>query len=477
MKVTLVEVDPGLWKTGIYTRHSAVDPISIEYIGAVARKEGHNVKILQQRIESADDLVDKILAQEPDLIGYSCMTWGFPFAKELATRIKEKRKVINVFGGYHVSAVSEEDVAKDIDETIDFVVLGEGEYTFRDLLNCLKYGGKPEEVRGIAFRKNKKLIVTEPRQRIKNLDELPWPIRTKEYLEGNQIVSQVYPVPAEQKGVAQIAYSRGCPYHCSYCASPTLWGSEVRHRSARDVVGEIEYLQKEFGTNFIFFNDLTFNLNKKKVYELCDEIKRRNIEIYWYAMCRPDPDENLLKEMKEAGCTRIAFGVEALSDSTLEKALRGHSTREAIETVKISDSLGILTRAFLIVGWPEEQYKNLEDYVNKNNSMLKEYARNGLDGTRVSFLTPFPGTPLYTYCKQNNLFLTKDFSRFSSDEQPIIKLKGINPEELIKARERIFKAFYASDEYSQHIEEKIKRFPHLKGSFSQYLKSLNASGY
>jgi radical SAM superfamily enzyme YgiQ (UPF0313 family) len=479
-KIVLADVLPrGMWKTGLYSRHSAFDPINIEYIGAVAQKAGYDIKILQQRTENSEELVEKILVEEPDLVGYSCMTWSFPFAKELAKMVKQQNKeIINVFGGYHVSAIFEEDVAKDIDETINYIVLGEGEYSFRDLLNCLKHGGDTRDVKGIAFKKGKELIITEPKERIKNSDELPWPLRLKEYLEGNYIVSGVHPAPSKQKSVAQITYSRGCPYKCPYCASPTIWGPKTVYRSSEDLVDEIEFLQEEFGTNLLFFTDLTFNLIKKKVYELCDEIKRRGIEIYWYCMCRPDPDENLLREMKEAGCTRIAWGIETLSDSTLGNILRNYKTKEAMETIRIADSLGISTRAFVILGWPQEEkhYKNLEDYVKQTTVVLKEYAKNGLDGIRMSFLTPFPGTPLYTECKKDNLFLTKDFNKFSSDEEPVIKLKKMKPEELQKARKMIFKGFYESEEYSKHIKEKLEKFSHLKESYYEFFGLLKKNG-
>jgi len=476
-KIVLVDVMPkGMWNPGLYSRHSAFDPISIEYIGAVAQKEGYEVKIIQQRDEDKNQLLDKILTEEPDLVGYSTMTYGFPFGKELAEKVKgSKKDVINVFGGYHISALPQEIDGK----IINFGVLGEGEYGFLELLNSLRDGKEFEEIEGIVFRDVKNnLIITNPRERIDDLDELPFPIRLKEYLEGNWIESGIWPPPSQQKAVAQITYSRGCPHKCSYCASPKIWGPKVRHRSAKNLVGEIEYLQKEFGTNYLFFTDLTFNLRKDKVHELCNEIKERKIEIYWYAMCRPDADEKLLREMKDAGCTRIAWGIEALSDSTLGDILRHYNTQEAMKTIKIADSLGITTRAFIVLGWPqeEENYTNSKEFVNKSLSVLKEYAKNGLDGIRVSFLTPLPGTKLYDECEEKNLFLIKDFSKYSTDEVPIMKLNKLSSAELVKARQMIFRGFYESKEYSQHIKDKVKRFPPLKESFKEFFWLLKTRG-
>ncbi len=474
MNITLVETNNPNWEFGVYTRNRGLDPISIGYIGAAAKQDGHRITLIQQREEDLEQLTEEILATKPDIVGYSCMTFTSDFALTLARKVKSRKKVVNVGGGYHFSAIAEPDVKTQLkDSCLDYVVLGEGEESFRELVSCLESKEDPRNVNGIAINEGGEFVLTGPRKRLTILDQLPWPIRIRKYLEGTFIKGVCAPT-SEQVCAAQVSYSRGCVNSCSYCASPTLWGNTISTRSAQDTLNEIEYLIKEFGTNSLFFTDLTFNRSREKVFELCTEFKKRDLNVGWYAMCRPTPDEELFKDMKSAGCNKLAIGIEALRDTTLRDYHRRQTTQQTLETLRILDNLGISSRGYLIIGWPEEDCVGLNDFIDKNSKVLVQYAEAGLDMLRLSFLTPFPASTFYNTCKENDLFLTKDFSRFTSSE-PILKSK-LNPAELLEARQRLFQAFFESEEYSASIRSKFERFPQFRKPFTEYFAELKEVG-
>ena len=472
MKVVLVEPNNGMWTAGRTIRPSSVDPIALGYLGAVAQQEGHKVRIIQERTETPSELVDKIIEEEPDVVGYSTLTYSFPFAKEIAARVKQKRNVVNVFGGYHVSvARAEEDVARDLTQPIDFVVLGEGEETFRYLLRFIKGGDNPEDVKGIAFRKNGHLTITEPRQRITDLDSLPWPLRPKEYMQDNVLAGvTVVPAMSDQKGVSMMDYSRGCPFSCSYCASPVALGHEVTFRSAKDFVDELEFLHNEFGTNNVYLTDLTFNLNKAKVYELCDELEKRQLGVSLYVMCRPDVDEQLFIRMKQANISRIAWGVEALTDKNLDALNRNHDLQKTLDSIKLADSVGIATRGYVMMGFEQEGFRNAEDFVDQFSRGVRRLAEHGVDDIRLGLITPFPGTQLYRDCKEQGLILTYDFSQYDS-EHPVLAHSVLKPEQQVQIRDRIFNDFYTSPEYQKHIQDKLARHPEMKKAHDEFMQA------
>lgn len=471
MKVTLVEVNKGLRKPERMVSPSGmIDPLAIEYLGAYVQNEGHMVSLIQERAETQGELAEKIISTSPDVLGISCMTHAFYSAREIAEKVKRKLpRVINVFGGYHVSAVHEEDVARDIWQPIDYVVRGEGEETFSNLLGCLESEADSENIWGTAFRKGRSLVINPIRERIKKLESLPWPLRKEEFMHGNKTMGlTVLPSPSKQVSYAQASYSRGCPNNCSYCSSPTTMGREVTFRSPGDLVSELECLKKEFGTNLVYFTDLTFNLNKNKVRQLCDEIKKRNLDMSLFVMCQPDADESLMREMRESGFKRISWGVEAFTERDLDALNRKKSFEETLESIRIGDRLGISTRGYLMLGFEQESFGSYESYVRDCIHGMKRLAKAGLDEIRLSFVTPFPGTPLYGMCKAGNLLLTKDFSQYTS-EVPIIRHRELTAEQQVRAREEIFYGFYNSPEYQRHIKDKLQRCPEMRQAYGEVM--------
>jgi len=430
------------------------EPIAIEYIAGYLKSKGINAEIVQQTTDSDEDILAYIEKMKPKILGVSIhSTHIFPRVLKFLRLCKNKfPEMVIVLGGNHPTCVPE--IVNE--ECIDYVVRGEGEETCYELVNAIleRKFDKIEKIKGISFKKNKKIVHNPPRERF-DFSKAPWPIRKKEILEKIKCAPLCYPPPDKQKCAAQIAYSRGCPFKCEFCVSPLVFPGKVIYRKAEDVVNEIEFLQKNFGTNFLFFNDLTFNANPQKVKELCEEIVSRNLKIYWFAYCSVHINNEIIKHMANAGCTRIGTGVESFIDEILEIYKSQQNLKLAKKSLKIIDSYGILNRVYIMIGYPEETKQMLEETVEIMKTLP-------IDQPRLAFITPFPGTPFYKKFKGR---LVTTSSEFFTGDYPIIKNHTISPEEYIKIRNRIIVEFYNSEEYFDHVIEKCERFPHLISSF------------
>ena len=461
-KVILVDCNVSSWKAGKFTKHSCLEPLGIEYLGKMVQQNGYQVKILQQRELDRAKILKKVLEYSPDIVGISSMANGFNIAKYLAEQIKmHNHKVVTIYGGVHPSSNPQDIIGNGIDIT----VIGEGEYTFIELLKALDSSDNISKVDGIAYCDDG-LKITKPRRRIENLDKIPFPLRDKSLLKDCKIYALMYPPPSEQENVCQILYSRGCTYNCSFCSSPNVWGNEVKYRSPQNVVAEIRDLQEQFNTNTLFFTDLTFNLNRKKVYALCDEILKQRIKIIWMAMCNLRGNKELFKKMRLAGCTKIGFGIESPIYSSRRKLRKNENMQRIRETLEASNSIGIINRGYIMIGYPWDTKESIEHTF----SILKNLQ---IDELKVSFFTPMPGTQAYQEFK--SLLLTYDFSKYTTDE-PILKIEGLSPIELIELRKAMVRDFYLSTQYEERRKKKSMRHPYLKKSYDDFFCFLYQKG-
>jgi anaerobic magnesium-protoporphyrin IX monomethyl ester cyclase len=465
-KIVLIDPTPAEKESDINIRNAADfttgspiavrEPIAIEHIGAYLQLFGYEVAILTQGNRTNDELAKITMEHDPVLVGISMhSTYLCSHSLNLARRIKELLPSVPIVtGGYHPSGCF--DVLKD--GSIDYIVKGEGEETLRELSEYIIYKNvNIDTIRGIVYLKGGKLVITPPRPRL-DFASLPWAIRNREILLTTKCTPLAYPPPPKQISAAQIAYSRGCPYFCDFCASPLIWGNKLSYRRATDVVDEILYLQERFGTNFLFFNDLSFNVNKKKVLELCREMIKRIEGVHWFAYATiHGMDYEIAKTMRDAGCSRLGFGVESVLDQTLDKIKPRQHLREIKEVLEMTSNLGLLNRCYMLIGWPWESKETLE----KTGELIKQLK---IDQLRLSFVIPFPGTKFYEQQKHR---ITRPFEDFSGDN-PVMPSEYLSIDELKDAATALFISFYNSKEYQKHVDEKQNNIhtlkPHLNTS-------------
>jgi len=317
MKIALIDPNQNFWETGRYCRHSQLEPIGLEYIGAIVVDDGYPVKIFHQINENNEKLISDVINYKPDIIGFSTYTYTFNIICYFADILKRKLpETVIVAGGHHITA-SPEDI---IDTEIDIGVYGEGDETFLELVHTLENNLSLKQIPGIVFKNRGRIFKTESRSRIRNLDKLPTPLRNWKILNYSKVKSAVYPPASQQRSVAQVITSRGCINNCSYCCSPQMWKKKLILRSPENIADEFEFLHKEFGTNLIHVSDLSVNLNRDHLFKMCHSIEKRDLDVYWTACGNIDNiDEEMIIALAKAKCKRIAFGIESLSKKTINK--------------------------------------------------------------------------------------------------------------------------------------------------------------
>jgi len=384
--------------------------LSIGYIAAYLERGGYHVKIIDAIALNISEYetVDLVLKENPDAAGITTVTSSRFSAIKIIKLIKEKNKNLFIFaGGRHFHSVSKESLT-DI-PCLDLIVRGEGEETCLELLNGYFEKKDLSEIRGLALRKDGKIIFTPERDAI-NLDALPMPAW---HLFDLSLYNQTLEGEKKTKAIGVIS-SRGCPNNCVFCANNSFLRT-LRLLSPAKFVDQIEFLNKNYGyTGFDIWDD-TLTMSRKHILEICDEIIKRNLKIIWYARARVNTvDYNVLKKMKEAGCGIIGYGIESGSEKVLKEIKKNITIKQAKDAVRLSAKLGFIIKCWFIYGLPGENF----DDIKKTRKLMRQLKNYGaLYGAKVlnfsNFPLLYPGTPLTESSMQENIF-PKDF-RWSSE--------------------------------------------------------------
>ena len=415
--------------------HEVYPPLGLAYIAATLIENGIDVSLIEARTRSLshDEVIARIEKEAPQFVGITAITARVNSALYLAKKVKEINPDIKVIlGGPHIHFEHKSVINN---ESVDFCVRGEGEITCLDLINCLLKGGDLTAIRGITFKRGNDIIVNPDRPFVKNLDTFAFPARK---LLHNPAYRGLW---TEGQTFSPVLSTRGCPYQCAFCAAPRIWGRKHRRRSVENVLDELEQIYKEFGVRYIRFLDDLLIVNKKWTFDLCRGMGKRGLDdLGWACDGRVGlVSEELLKEMEKANCLVIFYGIEFGNQGILDLCQKGFSIKQVRETIDITSKTGISSYGYFMMGYPTETIETVEDTIN----LAKDLALNhGLDSAGFSIVTPFPGTPLYEYCKINDMLETSDWSQYSYQlEKGVIRLENITNKELNNLYERAIDEF------------------------------------
>jgi radical SAM superfamily enzyme YgiQ (UPF0313 family) len=457
--------------------YNVAEPLGLLCLDAWLRIRGHEILLLHPNIEanaflSDAEMIHRAISFKPDLIGFSAMTNQMPATVRLARRLKAGMpEVPIVIGGDHFSSHPRDLTAYAM---FDFAVCGEGEGA---IVWLLENAHLPSSLRsptpsGIYGMENDQGWGSGRAQRIADLGLVPPPTRYPGLLRSGEVGMLMWPPPSQQTGMMSLYASRGCPYSCSYCNARLIWGKGVGWRDPVCVVEEMRKVRDTYGVNTAFFVDLTFNADLNRAHALCDALAEANLGISWYVLARPgNPqdrirvDHPLLKAMQRAGCVKIGFGVETVSPTVAHSLGRVCGNEYVVQLARWMDELGIISKAFLIIGHPAED----EHYYDCLSNYLDEL---GVDEIRLSFLTPFPGTPLWEIHK-HELPGRNDYDKFTTF-RPILPHPQFSTARLEEIRVGILRRFYSSPHYLSRVSEKIKLHPHLQEAFDFFHKSIRS---
>jgi radical SAM superfamily enzyme YgiQ (UPF0313 family) len=399
-------------------RHKVVIPISLCRIAAylVHKVPDVQLSVFDAHIQevSIEDILAHIEAYTPDVVAVGYWTCQAPFVYELSKRIRTlSRSIMVVHGGIHASFSWEEAL-----QYCDAAVIGEGERTFSQLIQAIRENRGFETVKGLAFKRDGQVVKTPPQPLIENLDDIPFPafelFDIKKYIESGRL-RQLHVVGGKRMPVLA---SRGCPYDCHFCLSPTMWGKNVRWRSPNNVLDEIRKLHNLFGfTNFQFYDD-NFLLNKSFVVELCKGIPSLGFDIKWVALSRAKDvieSRDILKTLKDAGCVGIEMGIETSDKKVLEKINKQQEIDWVDRAVKLQKNAGLSPLYTLMVFSPGEtisSIRNIRAYIEEKIPESISYNHFGAAPfiTLGQFSTPYPGTCFYKERLKEGMILVDDWS-------------------------------------------------------------------
>jgi len=421
MAIDVLLLFPRIRKTSTSYRSQGPPPIGLGYIAAVCEANGYSTKIvdLNHKRPSRSQIKDIIGEYKPKFLGVSFVTEARHEAFNIFRTAKAvDQSIITIAGGPHPS-LTVADTLSHI-SSIDFIVLGEGEKTIVALLNSLSMGESPDKIPGLAFRHKGEIVQLPNLNFINDLDTLPFPIFSSLTRNNYDFYTHYQGYPALR--TIPILTSRGCPFHCNFCATTMVWGSKWRYRSPANVMKEIEHNISYYGVEAAWFVDDNFNSSPARMLQISRLIKQEFPRLKWICNVRIDNlTEDHVKAMAESGCISVEFGAESGAQRILDEVV--HKKIRAEKILEVDDwchKHGIIIDAQFIVSHPTETY----DEADQTIDLIKKLKGR----STLQILKIYPGTEVEGIAKKNGI-IKNDFSWALMEDQtsPISSIIGDAP--------------------------------------------------
>jgi anaerobic magnesium-protoporphyrin IX monomethyl ester cyclase len=421
MKIALVRPN--------YQSHIITPPIGLGYLASFLRAHGIETRILDGLKDNArpDGLVARILGERADAVGITCLTAFYHEAVDLARRLKAAGQRV-ILGGVHPTFLPRRTLE---DCGCDYVACGEGELA---LLALAKGGFVNADIPGVYSLDNLPDDETPFRkaEAVQNLDDLPFP-------DWEQLDPRTYPKAphgaiVKNYPIGVVTTTRGCPYACTFCASPQFYDRTIRFRTPANVIEEIRYLVDRFGVKEIHFEDDNLTLKGEHVESLCRMILDSGLQISWACPngVRADKiDEPLLRLMKRSGCYYLAFGIESANQAILDNVGKRERIEDIERAIEMAAGVGIQCQGFFVFGLPGETAETIDQTIR--------FARQSkLARAQFLILDVLPGSQLWSSLAGR---FTPNWAKNSFKEPEWIP-EGLTREYLLKSQSRAFRRFY-----------------------------------
>ncbi len=392
-------------------------PLGLAYIASVLRNAGHEVEIYSQDVHhySEEHLTDYLNKNKFDVIGVNVIAGYYQYRKLLKISEavnKSKNKPIYILGGHGPSPEPEYFLKKT---KADFVVIGEGENTIIELLDGIENKKELKSVKGIAYLDKNKLVKTEQRELIKDVDSIPFPAWDLFPIDYYALIRM--PHTGNKDRVFPVLSGRGCHFKCNFCYR---MDKGFRPRSVESIIDEIKMLKKDFGINYISFADELTMASEERTKELCNAFIKEKLNIKWLCNGRLNfANPELLTLMKKSGCVFINYGIECMDDETLKVMNKNLTVKQIEEGIIATLEAGISPGFNIIFGNIGEDEKTLQ----KGVDFLIKYD-DGSQLRTIRPVTPYPGSPLYYYAIEKGLL--KDVEDFYENKHTNSDLMSVN---------------------------------------------------
>lgn len=413
--------------------------IGLAYIAGVLQADGHEVEAIDQFTYGmpVEDVVARILAFKPDVLGLGMLTPSTPVALAIADRGKAAFPHMTVVAGnVHADIFYREILTQS---SVDFVVHGEGEYTISELCKALETNQKDlSGIHGISYvDDNGDVRKNASRPVIQDLDALPYPAwNLFPYTRYGLL-----PFADVARPVLSMTGSRGCPYRCEFC-SLLYTGSNYRKRDPIKIVDEYEFLYERYGIKQVGFVDPIFPLNKKILFKFCEELMRRGLhkKVVWLSETRVDRiDRESLRIMRASGCRRLLFGIESGVDLLLENVNKTFSTETTRRAIRMCREEGIDSVGLFMIGLPGETPEMTRQTIDFAKSL-------DLDFAKFAITVPFPGSQMFEDLRREGRLNRDDWENWTTFQPDPAKMvfvpREVSPEYLIQMQKQGLREFY-----------------------------------
>jgi anaerobic magnesium-protoporphyrin IX monomethyl ester cyclase len=409
MKVCIIR--PAVIHREVAFSHMPSAPLGPAYVAAAMKKAGHEVQVIDAAIEGFYDVEKfkfgtyifglnientiKRIKHGTEAVCFSFMfTNNWYFDRELVVETRKRFPgAIIIGGGEHATAVPE--YCFHTSPGLDYIVMGEGEATIVELMYCIGQKLPVDDISRIAYRKEGGVVVNNFSRRIKrvvDVDEIPWPawelFPLDKYFE-HKVSYGVY-----RGNSLPVMASRGCPYDCTFCSSPQMWGRKYNLRNVQDFVNEIEYYYKTYNVISFDFFDLTAIIYKDWIIKFCDEVLKRGLKITYQipAGTRSEAiDYEVAYKLYQSGCKNITYAPESGSKKVLKEIKKRVKLSNMLNSIKYSYQVGMNIKLNIIAGFPDETHLDIW----KTIWFLIQSSWYGAHDMYPGVFSPYPGSALY----------------------------------------------------------------------------------
>jgi radical SAM superfamily enzyme YgiQ (UPF0313 family) len=417
-RVVLIEPHGGL----NFFSHARTPLLGLPILGEILRRMGLVVRIFCEKLAP----INWNEAAKADLVGISVLTNLAPRAYRIAARLKEiarttGRRIWVVMGGPHVTFLPEEALRNGA----DFVVRHEGESAFPMLVERLRGGDARalKEITGLSYWDQGEIVHNPGRPRLEDLDRLPFP--NLSLIQG-----------VERINVVPVQTSRGCPYDCEFCSVVQMFGRKTRYRSPESVVAELKRIKEAFPRRHVFFVDDNFSAHPPRTLALLEAMRRAGIRFKWSVQERISVAKRgeILRLMRETGCTRLYIGIESFNPRALEEWNKGQSPEEVREGVHRIHREGLAVHGMFVLGADADTPQTIRHTV-------LSAIRLGLDTAQFFILVPAPGTRLYRRLDGEGRIFDRDWSHYDG-HHVVFRPKHMSPWQLQELAIWAYRRFY-----------------------------------
>jgi len=407
-------------------------PLGLAYLAGSLRKAGHEPVIYDaMSLWHTQEQVEKRIAEtRPDVVAVTAITATYPASIRVLKAAKRVNPgIITVMGGVHSHSLWRE-VLEAPDCPVDFIIRGEGEAAFPELLACISAGGETWKVPGVACRHDGQAVAGAPRVFFGDLDalEIAWDL-----VDWN--IYKYFPMPGSR--LAAVSTSRGCVYGCSFCSQQIFWEKTWRARKAESVVDEMVMLRDKFAVNVVLLVDEYPTKDADRWHRLIELMKEKCAGMTFLMETRVEDiirDAHLMADYRAAGIVHVYLGVEAVSQDKLDTFKKEIRVEQSAQAIKLINDAGMVTETSFVLGMPEETPETIENTLR----LAREY---NPDFAHFLLVAPWPYADIYPQLAP--FVESKDYEDYNL-VTPVARSRAMGREELMNAVVECYRKFYMS---------------------------------